>query len=142
MMIVVPSLRQLPDAARTLVEHVGSSPVVALYGGMGAGKTTLVKAVCKVLGVNDVVTSPSFSLVNEYRSDTTGESIYHFDFFRLQRLEEAYDMGCDDYFSSGARCFVEWPELVEPLLPEDTVRVRIESLADGSRTITLNPEQE
>ena len=104
---------------------------------MGAGKTTFIKAVCEELGVTDVVNSPTFSIVNEYRSDTTGELIYHFDFYRIQRLEEVYDMGYEDYFYSGALCFVEWPELVDELLPGDAVKVQIEEQPDGSRTITF-----
>ena len=87
--------------------------------------------------MTDVVNSPTFSIVNEYRSDTTGELIYHFDFYRIQRLEEVYDMGYEDYFYSGALCFVEWPELVDELLPGDAVKVQIEEQPDGSRTITF-----
>lgn len=127
----------LPEAARTFVRAIDQSTVFAFYGKMGAGKTTFIKAVCEALGVTDVVNSPTFSIVNEYRSDTTGELIYHFDFYRIQRLEEVFDMGYEDYFYSGALCFIEWPELVEELLPGDAVKVTIEEQPDGSRTITF-----
>ena len=127
----------LPQAARTFVRAIDQSTVFAFYGKMGAGKTTFIKAVCEALGVTDVVNSPTFSIVNEYRSDTTGELIYHFDFYRIQRLEEVYDMGYEDYFYSGALCFIEWPELVEDLLPGDAVKVTIEEQPDGSRTIAF-----
>lgn len=127
----------LPEAARTFVRAIDQATVFAFYGKMGAGKTTFIKAVCEALGVTDVVNSPTFSIVNEYRSDTTGELIYHFDFYRIQRLEEVYDMGYEDYFYSGALCFIEWPELVEELLPGDAVKVTIEEQPDGSRTITF-----
>ena len=127
----------LPQAARTFVRAIDQATVFAFYGKMGAGKTTFIKALCEELGVTDVVNSPTFSIVNEYRSDTTGELIYHFDFYRIQRLEEVYDMGYEDYFYSGALCVIEWPELVEELLPGDAVKVTIEEQPDGSRTITF-----
>lgn len=104
---------------------------------MGAGKTTFIKALCEVLGVDDVVNSPTFSIVNEYRSATTGELVYHFDFYRIAKLEEVYDMGYEDYFYSGAVCFIEWPELVEDLLPGNAVTVRIGEQEDGSRLISF-----
>ena len=137
MQINVASTEALPEAARTFVRAIDQATVFAFYGKMGAGKTTFIKAVCDELGVTDVVNSPTFSIVNEYRSDTTGELIYHFDFYRIQRLEEVYDMGYEDYFYSGALCFIEWPELVEELLPGDAVKVQIEEQPDGSRTITF-----
>ena len=104
-------------------------------GFLGAGKTTFVKALCEVLGIDDVVNSPTFSIVNEYRSDETGELVYHFDFYRINKLSEVYDMGYEDYFYSGALCFIEWPELIEELLPEDALRVEITELPDGRRHI-------
>ena len=137
MQINVASTEALPEAARTFVRAIDQATVFAFYGKMGAGKTTFIKAVCEELGVTDVVNSPTFSIVNEYRSDTTGELIYHFDFYRIQRLEEVYDMGYEDYFYSGALCFVEWPELVDELLPGDAVKVQIEEQPDGSRPITF-----
>ncbi len=139
--IKIQSLEQIQEAARQFVETMGDRTVFAFYGKMGAGKTTFIKAVCEALGVDDVVTSPTFAIVNEYRSDTTGELIYHFDFYRIKKLEEVYDMGYEDYFYCGAVCFIEWPELIEELLPGDTVKVNIEEQADGTRLLTLqDPE--
>jgi tRNA threonylcarbamoyladenosine biosynthesis protein TsaE len=102
---------------------------------MGAGKTTFVKAICESLGVDDVITSPTFAIINEYHADD--RVIYHFDFYRIKKLEEVYDMGYEDYFYSGSLCFIEWPELIEELLPEDAVKVSIKENPDGSRTVTL-----
>lgn len=135
MELLINTPEQLPEAARQFVTAMGDSTVFAFYGKMGAGKTTFIKALCEALGVSDVVNSPSFSLVNEYRSDTTGELVYHFDFYRIRRIEEAYDMGYEDYFYSGAVCLIEWPELIEDLLPHDAVRVSIEEQDDGSRLL-------
>ena len=114
---------------------MGTGKVYAFYGKMGAGKTTFIKAICEELGVDDVITSPTFAIVNEYRSETTGELIYHFDFYRIKKLEEVYDMGYEDYFYSGALCFLEWPELIEELLPGDAVKVTITQNDDDSRTV-------
>jgi tRNA threonylcarbamoyladenosine biosynthesis protein TsaE len=107
--------------------------VFAFYGKMGAGKTTFIKAICEELGVKDVITSPTFAIVNEYTTDNS--SIYHFDFYRIKKLEEVYDMGFEDYFYSGSLCLIEWPELIEEVLPDDAVKVNITENADGSRTI-------
>lgn len=137
MELLINTPEQLPEAARQFVTAMGDSTVFAFYGKMGAGKTTFIKALCEALGVSDVVNSPSFSLVNEYRSDTTGELVYHFDFYRIRRIEEAYDMGYEDYFYSGAVCFIEWPELIEDLLPGDAVSVSITEEADGARTVSF-----
>ena len=127
-------IENIKEAAKRFVEEMGERRVFAFYGKMGAGKTTFIKAVCEVLGVEDVITSPTFAIVNEY---TTGEnSIYHFDFYRIKKLEEVYDMGYEEYFYSGALCFIEWPELIEELLPEDAVKVVIETLPAGGRCIT------
>ncbi len=135
MEIILHSEQELPEAAKRFVQDIDQNTVFAFYGKMGAGKTTFIKAVCEALGVTDVVNSPTFSIVNEYRSDVTGELIYHFDFYRIEKLEEVYDMGYEDYFYCGALCFLEWPELVEDLLPGDVVRVEIEELPDGSRVV-------
>ena len=107
----------------------------AFYGKMGAGKTTFVKAICEEMGVEDVITSPTFAIVNEYTSQKTGDTIYHFDFYRIKKLEEVYDMGYEDYFYGGSICFLEWPELIEDLLPEDAVKVSIEETEDGGRIV-------
>jgi len=133
--IIINNLEGIRESARQFISKMGEGSVFAFYGGMGAGKTTFVKAICEELGVEDVVTSPTFAIVNEYRSETSGELIYHFDFYRIKKLEEVYDMGYEDYFYSGATCFVEWPELVEELLPEDAVRVTIIENEDGTRTV-------
>ena len=129
------SLDSIHDAAKTFINNMGTGKVFAFYGKMGVGKTTFIKAVCEELGVTDVITSPTFAIVNEYRSDTTGELIYHFDFYRIKNLEEVYDMGYEDYFYSGALCFLEWPELIEELLPADAVKVTITETEDGERMI-------
>ena len=138
MEIRINSLDELHEAARQMVQAMGEHTVFAFYGKMGAGKTTLIKALCDVLGVSDMVNSPTFSLVNEYRSDTTGELIYHFDFYRIKKIEEVYDMGYEDYFYPGALCFIEWPTLIEDLLPGDAVNVNIEEMEDGSRVVSLD----
>ncbi len=136
--INITSLADLPRAAREFVEAMDDSTVFAFYGDMGAGKTTFINALCSELGVTeDVANSPSFSIVNEYRSDTTAELIYHFDLYRLNDLDEALDMGIEDYFDSGALCLLEWPERVEELLPDDTVRVKLLVNDDDSRTMQL-----
>lgn len=137
MEIVIKSTADLPAAARSFIEAMGEHTLFAFYGKMGAGKTTFIKAICEALGVEDPITSPTFALVNEYRSAVSGELIYHFDFYRIKKLEEVYDMGYEDYFYSGALCFIEWPELVEDLLPGDAVRVEIVEEADGSRRVIL-----
>lgn len=137
MEIKIQSLEHIHEAAREFIAAMGDNTVFALYGKMGAGKTTFIKALCQELGVGDVVTSPTFAVINEYRSDIAGELIYHFDFYRIKKLEEVYDMGYEDYFYSGALCFIEWPELVEELLPGNTIKVTIEELEDGSRKLTM-----
>lgn len=137
MEISIQSLDQIHEAARQFVQAMGDNTVFAFYGKMGAGKTTFIKAICEELGVSDVITSPTFAIVNEYRSDKGGELIYHFDFYRIKRLEEVYDMGYEDYFYSGALCFIEWPELVEELLPGDAVKVSIEEVEEGTRKVSL-----
>jgi len=128
-------LNNIRDAAREFVAGIGDRKVFAFYGKMGAGKTTFIKAVCEELGVSDVITSPTFAIVNEYESDTKALTIFHFDFYRIKKLEEVYDMGYEDYFYGGGLCLIEWPELIEELLPEDAVRVTITEQEDGSRVV-------
>lgn len=134
--IKINSLDGIADAARQFVDAMGENKVFAMFGLMGVGKTTFIKAVCEVLGVQDTITSPTFAIVNEYRTDS-GEQIFHFDFYRIRKVEEAYDMGYEDYIYSGAVCFLEWPELIEELLPDDAVRVTLTEEEDGTRTITI-----
>ena len=135
MKITIKSLDTTREAAKTFVKNMGNGHVFAFYGKMGAGKTTFIKAICEELGVEDVITSPTFAIVNEYRSATTNELIYHFDFYRIKKLDEVYDMGYEDYFYSGALCFLEWPELIEDILPGDAVKVTITQQEDGSRIV-------
>lgn len=137
MEIKIQSPALLPEAAKQFVQAMDQNTVFAFYGKMGAGKTTFIKAICEELGVTDVINSPTFSIVNEYRSDTTGELIYHFDFYRIKKIEEVYDMGYEDYFDSGAVCFIEWPELIDDLLPGDAVKVSITEQEDGSRIVSF-----
>jgi tRNA threonylcarbamoyladenosine biosynthesis protein TsaE len=131
MEIKIDSLENIREAAREFINNMGEHTVFAFYGKMGAGKTTFIKAVCEELGVEEVITSPTFAIVNEYRSAKTEELIYHFDFYRIKKLDEVYDMGYEDYFYSGALCFLEWPELIEDILPGDAVKVTITEQADG-----------
>ena len=141
--IAIKSVDNIREAAQQFIQHIGEHRVFAFYGKMGAGKTTFIKAICEELGVEDVITSPTFAIVNEYTISNHKlqtsifklQSIYHFDFYRIKKLEEVYDMGFEDYFYSGALCFIEWPELIEEVLPEDAVKVNITENADGSRTI-------
>ncbi len=137
MTITIKDLDHIEEAAREFIGQMGDDTVFAFYGKMGAGKTTFIKALCKLLGVEDEVNSPTFAIINEYRSQTTAELIYHFDFYRIKKLEEVYDLGYEDYFYSGALCFIEWPELVEELLPTDAKKITITENSDGSRTIVI-----
>ena len=137
MKIQINSIETIHEAAKQFIAAMEDNTVFAFYGKMGAGKTTFIKAVCEELGVTDVINSPTFAIVNEYRSDETGELIYHFDFYRIQKIDEVYDMGYEDYFYSGALCFIEWPELIEDVLPGDAVKVCIEEQVNGTRSIQM-----
>ena len=128
----------LPAAAKQFVGLMGDATVFAFYGDMGAGKTTFINALSRALGIEeDMANSPSFSIINEYRSDTTAELVYHFDLYRLESLDEAMDIGIEDYFDSGALCLLEWPERIEPMLPDDTVVVNIRVNDDDSRDLVV-----
>lgn len=129
----------LPEAARQFVSLMDDYTVFAFYGDMGAGKTTFIRSLVQALGVDaEEANSPSFSLINEYRSDTTAELIYHFDLYRLESLDEALEIGVEDYFDSGALCLIEWPDRVADILPDDTVRVDVAEEPDGSRLLRIN----
>ncbi|MEG1543780.1 MAG: tRNA (adenosine(37)-N6)-threonylcarbamoyltransferase complex ATPase subunit type 1 TsaE [Tannerellaceae bacterium] len=136
--IKIDNLEMIHQAAKEFIAAMGDRTVFAFNGVMGAGKTTFIKAICEELGVEDVINSPTFAIINEYRSDTTGELIYHFDFYRINKLSEAEDIGTEDYFYSGAICFIEWPDKVEELLPGDVVTVTITENPDGSRIVEMD----
>lgn len=136
MKIAIESLENIADAARKFLDEVGEKRVFAFHGEMGAGKTTFIKALCSELGVTEVVASPTFAIVNEYMAQN-GSPVYHFDLYRVKTVDEACDFGCEDYFYSGCYCFIEWPELVEPLLPDDAVDVFLSVDEDGNRTIEI-----
>ena len=133
MEIKINDLNSIRETAREFIDHMDGRKVFAFYGKMGAGKTTFIKAICEELGVEDVITSPTFAIINEYSGKD--DTIYHFDFYRIKKLEEVYDMGYEDYFYSGALCFIEWPELIEEVLPEDAVKVQIIEKEDGTRAV-------
>lgn len=138
MEIQIPNIEALPEAAKKFIETMDDATVYAFRGEMGAGKTTFINELSRQLGVTDDFTSsPSFALIDEYRSDTTAELIYHFDLYRLESLEEAFEIGVEDYFDSGALCLIEWPERVKDILPDDTVWVDITVNPDGSRTLKI-----
>ena len=135
--IVVDSLDGLKKVAESVIESLDSRNVVAFCGTMGAGKTTLISAIMEHLGSADNVTSPTFALVNQYSTDA-GDAVYHFDFYRINRIEEVFDMGYEEYFYSGDLCLIEWPELIEDLLPEDAMVVRIDVLSPTERRFTID----
>ncbi|MBQ2796225.1 MAG: tRNA (adenosine(37)-N6)-threonylcarbamoyltransferase complex ATPase subunit type 1 TsaE [Tidjanibacter sp.] len=135
--INVNGLGDLPDAAEEILAALDGRNVVALYGPMGAGKTTLVREICTLLGSEDTVTSPTFALINRYNS-AEGNAIFHFDFYRIERQEEAFDMGYEEYFYSDGLCLVEWPEKVEELLPDDVMKVTITPTSNTRRVITID----
>jgi len=130
----VDSLSALPQVAKELIGTFPAERVFAFYGKMGAGKTTFIQSICRELGSTDNITSPTFALINEYNTANM-ESIFHFDFYRIKNIEEAFDLGYEDYIYSGSYCLIEWPEMIEQLLPEKMVEVRIEVSEDGTRQI-------
>lgn len=130
----------LPEIAKKIIDATKGFKVFAFYGEMGAGKTTLIKAFCKTLDVIDEVNSPTFSIINEYFT-TAEESIFHFDFYRIKKIEEVYDIGYEEYIYSGNYCFMEWPELIRELLPTSFVYVSIEETEDGGRKISFETHQ-
>jgi len=132
--IKIGSLKGLDKAARLFLDRIGQSRVIAFYGAMGAGKTTFIKALCDVLGVVDDVNSPTFNIINEYRSGD-GDAIFHFDFYRIEKVSEAVDIGFDEYVYSGDLCLIEWPQNIEQILPVDTLKVQISVLDDGCRVV-------
>jgi tRNA threonylcarbamoyladenosine biosynthesis protein TsaE len=132
--LTIDTLAALPQAARQLLPLLEQHRVIAFYGAMGAGKTTLIKAICEAMGIAGTVNSPTFALVNEYRKPN-GEPVYHFDFYRINKPEEAFDLGYEEYFFSGHICFVEWPEHIAPLLPADALHLHISIDDDGTRTV-------
>lgn len=134
--IKIKDLQSLPEAAAGFIGSVGDKRHFAFDAQMGAGKTTLIAEICRQLGVADDIGSPTFSIINEYRTGE-GRKIYHFDFYRIDDLREAADMGLDDYFESGALCLMEWPRQVEPMLPDDTVWVSIDTDPYGVRTLSM-----
>ena len=133
--IEIKDLNHIHEAARTFIDNIGNDTIFAFHGHMGAGKTTFIKAICEELGVTDAVSSPTFAIVNEYASNMG--SIYHFDFYRIKRSSEVLDLGFEDYAYSGNLCLMEWPELIEEFLPEETVDVHIEEIEGGKRRVTV-----
>lgn len=135
----IAGIEDLGRVAHEVAALMDNRTVYAFRGGMGVGKTTFINALCRELGVEDDYTgSPTFAIVNEYRSDTTAELIYHFDLYRVENLEEAYDIGIEDYFDSGALCLIEWPDVVNDILPDDTVWIDIVEAEDGKRRLTFD----
>jgi len=136
MNINVNSLSDLDQAAIALLDFAGTEKIFVFEGDMGAGKTTFIKVIAKALGVKELVSSPTFSIVNEYEGK--GNIFYHFDFYRIKNLQEAYDIGYEEYFFSGNTCFIEWPEKVEELLPEHYIKVEINMLSENERVLSIN----
>lgn len=137
MRIIIEDKRHLPVAAKKLLDVTGRNRILAFYGSMGAGKTTIIKAVCKVLGAVDIVSSPTFTLVNEYKT-LKGESLFHIDFFRIRKKDEVFDFGIEEYLSGGSYCFLEWPELVEDILPPETKKIRISVGSKEERILDIS----
>jgi len=134
--VKITSLATISDVAKEFISQMGDSKVFAFYGSMGAGKTTFIKAICEELGVEDVINSPTFAIINEYHTGK-GDQIFHFDFYRINKIEEAYDFGYEDYFYSGNLCFIEWPEKIKNLLPANAVEVYITENEQGEREVAI-----
>ena len=134
-------LEEIDKVAQEFIQYISESDlqsnIFAFYGKMGAGKTTFIKAICKALGVKDIVNSPTFTIINEYKS-AKGFPIYHFDFYRINRLQEAYDIGVEEYFAGDGLCLIEWPEKIAEILPEDCIKVTITTNEDLSRTVEIS----
>ena len=136
MIFEIQSIENIAETAKAFIEATKGKKIFAFYGGMGSGKTTFIKAVCEQLGIKDIINSPTFAIINEYTLPDE-ESVFHFDFYRIKKTEEAFDLGYEEYFYGGHICFIEWPEMIETLLPEDCTRVYIEVQPDGKRIIKI-----
>ncbi len=134
--LYINNLESLPDAAGKFLDKYKDKRIFAFFGDLGSGKTTFIKAICRALHVTDVVSSPTFPLINEY-SNSRGQTIYHMDFYRINAIDEALDIGLEEYFSSNHYCFIEWPEKIEPLLPPDTVIISIKEDKMNKRVLTF-----
>jgi tRNA threonylcarbamoyladenosine biosynthesis protein TsaE len=137
MTIEIKDKRHLHHAAKEILDYTGNRRIIAFYGAMGSGKTTIIKSICNVLGAVDIVSSPTFTLVNEYKT-AEGESIFHIDFYRIKKQEEVYDFGIEEYLTGESWCFMEWPELVEEILPPDIIKARISVGEHEERTLSLS----
>jgi tRNA threonylcarbamoyladenosine biosynthesis protein TsaE len=137
MKIIIKDKRHLASAAKQLLKQTGGCKIIAFYGSMGAGKTTIIKAVCEALGAIDIISSPTFTLVNEYKT-SSGESLFHIDFYRIKKEEEVYDFGIEEYLSGDSYCFMEWPELIEDILPDETVKVKISVDENEQRILSVS----
>lgn len=137
MEIIIKDKKQLHSSAKELIKLYGKNRIFAFYGGMGAGKTTIIKAICEELGVADIISSPTFTLVNEYKT-VGGDPIYHIDFYRIKKQEEVFDFGIEEYLTGDSWCFMEWPELIEEILPDETIRVRITVDDNEQRILSIS----
>jgi tRNA threonylcarbamoyladenosine biosynthesis protein TsaE len=137
MEILIKDKKHLADAAEKFLKHFGKNRIFAFYGSMGAGKTTIIKAMCQALGAVDIVSSPTFTLVNEYKT-ARGDTLYHIDFYRIKKLEETFDFGIEEYLTGDNYCFMEWPELIEEILPEGTISIRISVGDNEQRTLLIS----
>ena len=136
--ITIENLESIDKSAAEFINLIGNNTVFAFEGAMGAGKTTFIKAICENLGVDDVINSPTFSIINEYRNNRSGKIIYHFDFYRVNSIKEAQEIGTEDYFYSGELCFIEWAEKIKELLPNETIIIHMKEQPDHSRIVTFH----